>query len=62
MRDLIRYSIWQDKFSGDYEIVRWKNRIAEPVQTNIKTWVKALHARQEWQKREEENRAWGQQQ
>jgi hypothetical protein len=49
------YSIWQDWFSKQYEVVRWvdqENFVS--IQTNIRTYEKAQQALTDWKKREEE--------
>jgi hypothetical protein len=49
----IRYSIWRDGASGDYEVVRWEGHSAGTVvQTNIRTREKAATALADWQMRE----------
>lgn len=53
---MIRYSIWQDARTGDFEIVLWKNRSPLVVQTGIKSKEKANVALLMWQQRERDNR------
>jgi hypothetical protein len=50
-----RYSIWKNRTTGDYEVVRWVDSNDEiVVQANIKTRAKAVEARKNWEAREDE--------
>ena len=49
------YSLWQDWFNKQYEVVRWESRQHyDIVQANIRTREKAERALLDWQRREEE--------
>jgi hypothetical protein len=50
---MIRYSIWRDGATGDYEVVRWESHSAGVVvQTHLHTREKAAVALAEWRARE----------